>query len=134
MSGVPAMAVSYGAYNKHCYDATAKVAVKMLDWMAEHPLPRGEVYNLNVPDLPYEELRGIAPATLTPRYLDAPNYRAVMAEDGMRYVYLAGESGVPLDDPEGDHMKSKAGYITLSVLTWNMLAAGSAPDVSDVTL
>ena len=134
MSGVPGMAVSYGAHNKHCYEATAKVAMKVLDWMMEHPLPRGQLYNLNVPDLPYEEIRGVVPAKLTPRYLESPNYRPVMAEDGMRYAYLHGESGVPQDDPEGDEAKYKAGFATITAVSWNMMAVGSAPDVSGISL
>ena len=48
MSGTPALAVSLCAYNAEDYSAAAKVALKVVEWMETHPLPRGAIYNLNV--------------------------------------------------------------------------------------
>ncbi|MFZ5975870.1 MAG: 5'/3'-nucleotidase SurE [Bacillota bacterium] len=47
----------------HCpahYETAAKYALSVADWLEENDLPDGTMLNINVPDLPEEELAGVA--------------------------------------------------------------------------
>lgn len=129
MSGAQSMAVSLRAPNGGAFEAAARVALRVLDYARSHPLPRGCCYNLNIPALPYEAIRGVRAAQVAPTYLDAPAYR--LAPDGA-YLYEHGEESAPLDDPRCDALLVRAGYAALSKLTWNLQM--NAPDPDDLTL
>lgn len=120
MSGCPALAVSSCGYNTHDYDAAARVSMDVLNWMSAHPLPRGDLYNLNVPVLPYEELKGIRAATLAPSYMDTPFYHTVETENGLAYTYGHGHDSVDPDVPGSDVYLTNRGYATLTRLSWDM--------------
>ena len=84
MCGTPGLAVSLfidpWSRSEEDYDPAARVALRVAEWVPAHPLPLGAMYNLNVPALPYERLKGIAAARLAPVFLDAPDF--VRVEDG----------------------------------------------------
>ena len=130
MSGVPALASSIGAFDHSDYVPAARITLKVAEWMMEHPLARGEFYNLNIPALPYEEIRGVIAAPLAPNYLDTAAYKPT--EDG-KYMYTHGVN-VPFDDPECDVLRMKEGYAPLTKLTWDMRLNAPHPDVSAIRL
>lgn len=130
MSGSPALASSIGAYNCQDYSAAAIITLKVAEWMMEHPLARGEFYNLNIPALPYQEIRGVIAAPLAPNYLDSAAYQPT--EDG-KFLYTHGVN-VPFDDPECDVLRMKEGYAPLTKLTWDMRLNAPHPDVSSICL
>ena len=123
MHGVQAMAVSlcvrpFGGEDQSDYGPAARVALRVADWIADHPLPRGVIYNLNVPSIPYEALKGIQPATLAPVFLGEVDYDVLEDEGGACYR-LRNNEPVPMDDPEYDTCKNSEGYATLTKLTWD---------------
>ena len=134
MSGTPALAASLCAYNTHEYAAAAKLAVRVAEWMLAHPLPRGALYNLNVPALPYEEIRGVRAAKLASTYLDSPCYVETDTAEGRLYSYIHGVDSVAVNDPETDVMLTRAGYASLTQLTWDMRLNAPDPDPSDIEL
>lgn len=118
MCGTQALAVSL-CYDPHSfepddYGPAARVALRVAEWMPAHPLPLGVMYNLNVPHLPYDRLRGIVPATLAPVFLDAPEY---LPQPGGGYRY----HGVPraFASEAYDFTRIRQGYATLTKLTWD---------------
>lgn len=133
MSGVPALASSLCIFNSEDYSAAAEVTARVAEWMVDHPLRRGEIYNLNVPPLPYDELRGVRAAVSAPNFLDSAVYREVETEDGVVYRYALGEN-VPIEDPNCDQLLMEAGYATLTRLTWDLRADAEDPDVSALIL
>lgn len=56
--GVSAIAVSCISYDPKYYDTAAKVTLKLLDRLHQEPLPGDVILSVNVPDLPFDELRG----------------------------------------------------------------------------
>lgn len=133
MSGVPALATSLCAFSSEDYFAAAEVTARVAEWMTAHPLRRGEIYNLNVPPLPYGEIRGVRAAVSAPNFLDSAVYREVETEDGVVYRYALGEN-VPIEDPVCDQLLMEAGYATLTKLTWDLRADADDPDVSALAL
>ena len=99
------------------YAPAARLALRVAEWMRGHPLPLGAIYNLNVPALPFQRLRGLVAATLAPVFLDPPEYEAAQDAEGVAYRYCS-----PPDRrfaPETDLEKVNAGYATLTKLTWD---------------
>lgn len=132
MSGCPALAVSVLGHNHHEYGFSAKLALDVAEWMTTHPLPRGAIYNLNVPHLPAEEIRGVRAANLAATYLDDPYYNEIKTEEGTFYAYGHGVDSVPGVAPDSDVAVTDAGYASLSVLSWNLQDALPLPDVDDL--
>lgn len=137
MSGAPALASSicdYGLKDPKDFAAAAKLTVKVAEWMAAHPLPRGCVYNLNIPGLPYEELKGVRAANIGPTYMDSPNYVASELDGETVYRYAHGTDSVEVTDPKSDILLTQAGYASLTKLTWSLQMTAEAPDVSGIHL
>lgn len=137
MSGTPGLAASlcaYGLKEPEGFAAAARLAVRTAEWMVGHPLPRGGIYNLNVPALPYEEIRGVRAAKLAATYLDSPYYVKVETEEGTVYRYGHGSDSVKNTDPECDVLLTEAGYASLTKLTWNLQMNADGPDTSGIEL
>ena len=118
MCGVQALAASLFidpfAERGEDYSAAARVALRVAEWIPAHPLPLGAMYNLNVPALPYDRLKGIVSARLAPAFLDIPNY--VPTEDGgWNYRGI----GRDFEGEDYDLTKAKQGFCTLTKLTWD---------------
>ena len=132
MSGTPALAASlcaYGLESPADYAAAARLAVKTAEWMLEHPLPRGCVYNLNVPAVAYEEIKGVKPAKVGCSYLDSPSYIPMEQDGELAYHYVHGTDSAVNTDPDCDILLTEAGYASLSKLTWNLQLNEALPDV-----
>ncbi len=57
--GLPAIAVSLTNYKGTHFESAAKVVDEIVDHLPGHPLPTDQILNVNVPDLPYEQIAGI---------------------------------------------------------------------------
>jgi 5'-nucleotidase len=92
------------------FDTAAAVAARALDWVAASP-PK-TVLNLNVPNLPLDEVRGVRPARLAP----FGTVRTTLGEtvDGRLQVELrATEDEL---DPDTDTALVTAGYVAVTPL------------------
>ena len=58
--GVPAIAVSYGNYRFEATDIVDRYLPGLLEEYMEKPLPANKIWNINIPDCPADECRGIA--------------------------------------------------------------------------
>jgi 5'-nucleotidase len=61
--GLPAVAVSLAGTGHRFthYEAAAKVARQFIDRLASDPLPQDTILNINVPDMPFDELSATRP-------------------------------------------------------------------------
>jgi len=58
--GIPSFAISDVAYEPRHMETAARVAAVLAPWVLQEGLPAGTMLNVNVPDTPYAELKGIA--------------------------------------------------------------------------
>ena len=126
MCGIPAAAVSRSTFKDDGYEMSAKLGVDLMEWAVNHPLPRGEIYNLNVP---YGEVKGLKRASVSNEFVCDSMYKEL--EDGS-YAIVDMPNALPETDPESDLLLTRAGYSTLSVLTWNLEARTQMDDISDL--
>lgn len=57
--GYQAIAVSIEGSRPQHFETAAYAALWAVDYIAEHKMPFGTVFNLNVPDIPFDEIKGI---------------------------------------------------------------------------
>jgi 5'-nucleotidase len=117
--GMPAIAVSL-AGNEH-FDTAAMVVVKLIQRLQEHPLPQDQILNVNVPDLPIAQLKGIKATRLGSRH-QAEAMKKQQDPWG-RDVYWYGLLGPEQDAGEGTDFHAIAnGYASITPLTVDMTA------------
>lgn len=59
LMGIPSMAVSLASWEARDFSAASRVVRSFVSRLAVRPLPPGTLLNVNVPGLPFEELRGV---------------------------------------------------------------------------
>lgn len=127
LCGVPGLAVSLCSHLDRDYEEAAALGVRAMEWAVHHPLPRGEIYNLNVPF--GVKIRGVRSATISNEYIFPPDYNS----DGAGgYVLAEEQDALPETDPNSDLNLTNAGYASMSVLTWKLLSDTPMPDLSDL--
>lgn len=133
MCGTPAMAVSLCVKDWDSaadFAPAARLAARVAPWVIAHPLPMGCVYNLNVPPVPYGEIKGLVPGRLAPVFLGAPMYRET-EKDTYKFEYNA---PVPMEDPRGDVGLVAKGYATITKLTWDFRMDAPDEDMNAIGL
>lgn len=93
--GRPAIALSNVSRNPQHFETAARVAVLLVQRLLDAPLPGDTILNVNVPDLPWSELRGIVTTRLGRRHLAEQTVRD--HDPRGRVIYWVGAAG-----PEAD--------------------------------
>jgi len=70
--GLPAVAISLVGQEPQHYDSAAKVAMQLVENIALSALPSDTILNVNVPDIPYHEIRGFQATRLGRRHKSEP--------------------------------------------------------------
>ena len=128
--GLPAVAVSLvGKEEKH-YQTAAVIAGNFIKRLKEHPLAADQIINLNVPDIPLEEVKGVEVTRLGHRH-KAETMKA-MKDPWKRDIYWYGSLGAELDAGEGTDFYAVAnGYASITPLTVDMTAYNSISSIKE---
>lgn len=118
LHNIPSIAVStFGKAREHLHYESAAKVVRML---LERPeilgdVTRSSLVNLNVPNLPFEKIKGIAVASLGRRIYEDEMQEGV--DPRGRAYYWIGAGGEMFEDiPNSDCVMIDQGYVTASVL------------------
>lgn len=117
--GYQAIAVSCCAHEPKHLDASVLAARWGLEYIKEHPMPFGTVLNLNAPDIPADQIKGVRPA------------RTCIVQYALTYVERADPMGKPYYWPprsrsaQADHLDCderwvNEGYISVTPLTYDL--------------
>jgi 5'-nucleotidase len=113
--GLPAIAISLVCREARHFDTAARVASELLMRLQRSPLHASMILNVNVPDLPYEQLRGYRSTRLGQRHRSEPVVRA--SDPRGRPVYWIGPAGEGADAGEGTDFDAVAsGYVSVTPL------------------
>lgn len=111
--GFPAIAVSLVDPVSENYETAAKVTVKVLKGLDKHPLPPDTILNINVPDIPYSELKGIKVTRLGARHKSEPVVKTTDPRGNP--IYWIGPAGPEQDAGEGtDFHAVRQGYASIT--------------------
>ncbi len=113
--GLPAVAISLvGEVCRH-YQTAAIVARRIMRHIQQEALPQKTILNVNVPDVPYEDLRGYWVTRLGTRHCAEPTLRQM--DPRGRTIYWVGPAGLEQDAGEGtDFYAISQSYVSITPL------------------
>ena len=125
ISNVPSIAVSLDAPEYHSggldYSTAARVAAKIVPVVQSNNLPQGMLLNVNVPYLPFDEIKGYMITRLGLRvYRDELIQRA--DPRGRPYYWIGGEVPTGVADKGTDIGELKEGYVSITPITLDLTA------------
>ena len=127
--GLPAMAVSLAGTQAIHYETAAQVARLLVKEMWERPLPADTILNVNVPDLPWEQLAGFEATRLGRRHKSEPIIRET--DPRGRPIYWVGPPGPEEDAGEGtDFNAVRTGRVSITPLQVDLTRYAALDTVS----
>lgn len=97
--GIPSFAISMSQHNATHFETAAKVIIEMIAHYQKNPLPPPMLLNINVPDIPYEQLQGKVVTRLGKRHKAEPVIQSKSPRG--EKLYWVGPAGSAQDAGEG---------------------------------
>jgi 5'-nucleotidase len=113
--GLPAIALSMCSYEPQHYETACNVIEILLDRLSEAELPKDTILNVNIPDIPWEEIKGFQATRLGARHKS----EGVIKQQDPRgdAIYWVGPPGEEQDAGEGtDFFATRHGFISVTPL------------------
>ena len=128
--GLPAMAISLVVREGRHFESAARVASELVLRLQRSPLDSSMILNVNVPDLPYERIRGMRSTRLGYRHRSDALVRS--ADPRGRPVYWVGPAGEGADAGEGtDFHAVDSGYVSVTPLQVDLTRHAALGDIDD---
>lgn len=111
--GLPALAISLASYNPEHFATAARVARHLVTRLRESPLPADTILNVNVPDIPWEQLIGFQATRLGHRHKAEPVVKST--DPRGRSIYWVGPAGLEQDaGPGTDFHAVRTCYVSIT--------------------
>lgn len=117
--GLPAIAISMASSQPVHFASGVKVAQIILQRLIDKPLAKDILLNINVPDLPWEEIKGLQTTRLGQRHKAEP---VIKSEDPRgRTIYWVGPPGKEQDAGVGtDFYAISQGFVSITPLQFDL--------------
>ncbi len=117
--GFPAIAISLVGDNPRNFDTAGRAVQVLLQELEKSPLPTDTTLNINVPDVPYSELKGFQATRLGYRHRSEP---VIESHDPKgRLLYWVGPAGVGQDaGPGTDFHAVEHGFVSVTPLHFDL--------------
>lgn len=128
--GLPSLAISLvGPHYKH-FDTAVKVVQILIEQMHLSELPIDTLLNVNVPDLPWEDIKGLQATRLGHRHKAEP---VIKSKDPRgRDIYWVGPPGKEKDEGEGtDFYAIKHNYVSITPIKVDLTHHDSVATVAN---
>jgi 5'-nucleotidase len=128
--GVPAIAFSLASKSASDFRAAARVARDIVARFIETPFREPVLLNVNIPDIPFESIRGTRVTRLGKRHKAEPVIRGTNPRGDT--VYWIGPAGKAADAGVGtDFNAVEEGYVSVTPLRMDLTHNGQMPAVSE---
>ncbi|MBB1388698.1 5'/3'-nucleotidase SurE [Shewanella vesiculosa] len=128
--GLPAIAISLAGKSLVHYDTAAIYAVKIVKGLLSHPISRDQILNVNVPDLPLTQIKGIKVTRLGARHKAEGMIKT--QDPAGKDIYWLGPVGSEQDAGDGtDFGAVAAGYVSITPLTVDLTAYNQLDGLAD---
>jgi 5'-nucleotidase len=113
--GLPAIAISMNAHDPKHFETGGCIAAELVNRLIKTPLSEGVILNVNVPDIPYDQLQGIVATRLGHRHKAES---VVKSQDPRgKTIYWVGPAGAEQDaGPGTDFYAVRKGYVSVTPL------------------
>ncbi len=113
--GVPSIAFSLASHAGRHFDAAAQVAREIFQKFCQRGISEPMLINVNIPDIPYGDIKGIRVTRLGRRHKAEPVIKEVNPRG--QTVYWVGPAGAAADAGEGTDFHAVAnGYVSVTPL------------------
>ena len=116
---VPAIAISVASHKPNSYKYSAKIAAQLVQFICNKNLGDGTLLNVNVPDLPEEEIKGILLTRQSTNKWD-DYYEERTDPYGGKYYWLKGEMEDVEEELDRDVVALKNGYISVTPIHFDL--------------
>ena len=127
--GIPSIAVSLVLAGAGHFDTAAELMRRLVERNATDPLPVDSILNVNVPDVPTNELKGIRTTRLGFRHKSEPAVKAL--DPHSRPIWWIGPAGAGQDAGPGTDFHAVAeGYVSVSPIKVDLTAHAAIDKVA----
>lgn len=113
--GLPSIAISITSSNPRYFETAANIAVLLLNQLMVKELPADTILNVNVPDLPLTEIKGLKATRLGQRHRSEPVIEG--RDPRNKKIYWVGPPGAQQDaGEETDFYAVENGYVSITPL------------------
>lgn len=128
--GLPSLAVSLSGTTPLHYDTASKVMYALISKLQYSPLDNNTILNINVPDLPWAEIKGIKSTRLGQRHKSEPAITSLNPRG--ETIYWVGPPGGEQDaGPGTDFHAVKNGFVSVTPLLVDLTHRESVHTFSD---
>ena len=130
MVGIPSIAISLGTFTDPDWTAAAHVAREVAALVLERGLPPRVLLNVNVPNLPLDQIRGVR---ITRQGDSSYAEQLQKGEDPRRqtYYWLAGTYEMHDTDPDTDALALDQGYVSITPISFDLTASEEMQRIRD---
>ncbi len=113
--GYPSIAVSLAGHNPKYFDTAAKVVTELVSNLQINSIPMDSILNINVPDIPFDQIKGIQATRLGQRHKSEPVVS--MTDPRGKPIYWVGPPGPEQDaGPGTDFHAVRNGFVSITPL------------------
>lgn len=127
--GYPAMAISMVTHEPRYFETGGRVAQQLVTRLCASPLASDSILNVNVPDLPFDEIRGIVATRLGHRHKAEPVVKTT--DPRGRPIYWVGPPGPEQDAGSGtDFHAVRNGFVSVTPIHVDLTRHQALAEVS----
>lgn len=128
--GIPSMAISMSQHNSRHFETAARVAVELVEHYIKNGFKSSTLLNVNVPDIPYDELKGRVVTRLGKRHKAEPVIQLKTPRG--ETMYWVGPAGQPNDGGEGtDFYAVTNNQVSISPIQVDLTKHTQLTEISD---
>ena len=126
--GIPSIAISLTSFEGNNCAAAGRVARELVERFIRDPIRQPVLLNVNVPDIPHAELKGIEVTRLGRRHKAEPVVRMISPRN--ETVYWVGAAGAAADaGPGTDFNAVERGFVSVTPLQIDLTHAAQLPAI-----
>lgn len=128
--GIPSFAVSMSQHNATHFETAARITVELVQHYAKAPLQSPTLLNINVPDVPYDQIKDRVVTRLGKRHKAEPVIQLQTPRG--ETVYWVGAAGQPNDGGEGTDFHAIAhNQVSISPIQVDLTKHGQLAELKD---
>lgn len=119
MMGVTSMAISLDSHKEADFSFASRIARKLMRFLTDNPSMAGGAFNVNVPCLPEDQIRGIKVVRQGQGRTIESFEKRVDPRDNI-YYWMSGEKAAGPQTAETDNGALAAGYVTITPIQYDL--------------
>ena len=126
--GLPSIAISLASWKCKHFETATIIAKGLVEKIEKAPLSHNTIINVNVPDVPIEQIKGIKSTRLGNRHMSEPSIQ----DQNDPSLYWIGENGPEADNGEGTDFYAIANnFVSVTPLQIDLTKYSEVKQVSD---